>query len=326
MSLINNKPEINDDEIRIIKPEGKTDFKDNPEKSKNLNLPEYTLVHSYLAPEMKRRLPQRRRWWKRPWLLVSVILFICAVSVFFWWEISKDIKSLTSYDLEPEVYDEEVYYKVKPNSASSIINSDGYVQINDTLVSGNPLSIYRPLNMTPRLMLGPQTLKDTTAGFVLQAADVRADNGGIVGAYVYQGKLLSRGNSKAGFCAIINGKIILGVADSTPYLEQAIDSEGYFFRQYPLVVGGQMVENNLQTSSLRKALAQLNGETIVVMTKGKMTLNQFARILIDMGVSEAIYLVGSTSYGFARTKEGSLQYFGERVEDPATNVNYIVWN
>ena len=161
---------------------------------------------------------------------------------------------------------------------------------------------------------------------MVQAADVRGDNGEILGAYVSEGNLLSRGNSKAGFCAIINGKLIIGVADYTPYLEQAIESGGYFFRQYPLVVGGQAVENKLNLSSLRRALAELNGEIVVIMGDKKQTLNEFSQTLVDLGVSNAIYVIGGNEApGYAKDEKGNRIEFGKKCDSPYPNSNYIIW-
>ena len=158
-----------------------------------------------------------------------------------------------------------------------------------------------------------------------QAADVRADNGGIVGAFVKNGILISRGDSKAGFCAIIDGKPMIGVADATSYLDRAIESGGDFFRQFPLVVGGQVVENDRAGKALRKALVEINGDIAVVSSREKLTFNEFSKALVSLGVSNAIYLVGSTSYGTYRTSDGKRKDFGERVDDPFPNASYIIW-
>ena len=79
----------------------------------------------------------------------------------------------------------------------------------------------------------------------------------IAGAYVVKGELLSKGEAKAGYCSIVNGEVNIGVADATPMLEEALMKDGYFFRQYPLVAGGQLIENKLKGAALRKALAVL---------------------------------------------------------------------
>lgn len=108
-------------------------------------------------------------------------------------------------------------------------------------------------------------------------------------------------------------------------MEQAIENGGYFFRQYPLVVGGQVVENKLKPSSLRKALAELNGEIVVIMNDRKQTLNEFSQTLVNLGVTNAIYLIGSSAPGFAIDKEGHRIDFGKEVENPPLNSNYIIW-
>ncbi len=210
-------------------------------------------------------------------------------------------------------------------SAEEVRTSAGYVEIRDTVINGNALAIFTPRGATPRLHVGTDVLEDEEAVLVVQAADVRQDNWNIVGAYVLEGELLSKGQSKAGFCAIINGVLTIGVADATPFLEQAIESDGYFFRQYPLVVGNQVVENKPKGRSLRKALAEWNGEMRVVMSRTALSFSDFSQTLVDLGVSNAIYLVGSSAYGFAVDKGGQRRDFGRRGENAPQNVNYIVW-
>lgn len=288
--------DINDDEIRIISSEKKyTEKKDLPIVS----------------------ISSKKKW--NYWWIIGIVLFIGALAVFFWWEVKKDVE-------EPELFEiptEKTLSQV-PVTEDPFIGK-GYVDIQDTVINKVPLVIFTPRNLKARLDIGTQVLQDTAPSFVVQAADIRRDNGEIVGAYVSKGNLLSKGQAKAGFCAIIDGKITLGVATSTPYLEQAIESDGYFFRQYPLVVGSQVVDNKLPSSSLRKALAELNGQIVVVMSQKKLTLNEFSETLVDLGVSNAIYLVGSTAYGFAKDKNGNKVEFGKEQEHPSRNTNYIVW-
>ncbi len=201
----------------------------------------------------------------------------------------------------------------------------GYILVSDTIVNKVVLSIFKPINLTPTLNIGTGTLNDSTAKFVVQAADVRDDNGGIVGAYVNKGELISKGQAKSGFCAIIGGKITVGVADATPFLEQALETDGYFFRQYPLVVANQIVENKPKGESLRKALAELNGEPVVIMSREEMTFHDFSQNLVDLGVTNAIYLVGGKGYGFAIDENGQKITFGRQLKKMHENTNYIVW-
>ena len=59
-----------------------------------------------------------------------------------------------------------------------------------------PLDIYIPHNAVPELVLGVPSLQDKSIVLTTQAADIRADNGKIVGAFVLKGKPLSWGLSK----------------------------------------------------------------------------------------------------------------------------------
>ena len=310
MSLLPN--DIKDDEIRIISSE------------RNLS------VNTFYKEETENNnhKPDKPKW--KLWVIITAILFIGGLCVFFWWEVKVDTEQtekLISYPEEiGEAYpDVESADNVSIPVPGTAVSEKGFVETYDTVINKVPLTIFKPKNLTPKLHIGIDALSDTTASFVVQAADVRKDNGQIVGAYVSEGNLLSRGQSKAGFCAIINGKLIIGVADSTPYLEQAIETGGYFFRQYPLVVGGQIVDNKLKYSSLRKALAELNGEIVVIMNDKNQTLNEFSQTLVDLGVSNAIYLIGSVAPGFAIDEDGNRIDFGKEFETPSVNSNYIIW-
>ncbi|MDE6271175.1 MAG: hypothetical protein K2M12_10040, partial [Muribaculaceae bacterium] len=91
-----------------------------------------------------------------------------------------------------------------------------FVEVRDTVVDGTGILVLTPIHAVPRLAVGPDALNDSSAVLVVQAADVRADNGNIAGAFVLNGDLISKGEAKSGFCAIINGEIFIGVADATP--------------------------------------------------------------------------------------------------------------
>lgn len=217
--------------------------------------------------------------------------------------------------------------EITPVTETTAAAAKPYCEITDTVAGGHRFLLLTPRQATPSLGLGAKALNDTSAVLVVQAADIRRDNGNIVGAYVLQGKLLSKGQAKSGFCAIINGKMTIGVADSTPLLEQALETDGYFFRQYPLVVGGQVVENKPKGKSLRKALAEIGGAPTVVLSRDKMAFGDFSQALAELGATNAIYLVGSASYGFATDQEGRKIDFGIPGETSSLpeNTNYLIW-
>lgn len=194
----------------------------------------------------------------------------------------------------------------------------------DTTVNGVTLTMLTAVNAVPTLEIGNKCLDDTTAVLAVQAADVRGDNGQIAGACIVDGQVVSRGVRKAGFCAIVDGAITIGIAESTPLYEQAAESGGYFFRQYPLVAEGLVVENKPRGKSQRKALAEINGKIVVVMSQERLTFHDFSEALVEIGAKNAIYLVGSTAYGHYHIGNKTVP-FGKRIEHPMSQTNYLVW-
>ena len=206
----------------------------------------------------------------------------------------------------------------------------GYTEIQDTLINDIPIRIYIPHNADLSLHIGRMNRKDTTVIFAAQAADVRADNGGIVGAFVLKGEPKAWGLSKKGYCASINGQITIGVADNSPLFEQATEEGGYFFRQYPLVSNGEIVENELKGKSIRRGICERQGEIFMVETGTPESFHDFSQALVDLKVNQAVYLVGSSAYGWAVDQTGTIHEFGDdnyytgRRKMPK-NTSYIVW-
>ena len=202
----------------------------------------------------------------------------------------------------------------------------GFIEMADTTINDIPMQIYLPHQVSMSLHLGTLNRNDASILFATQAADVRADNGGIVGAFVLQGEPMAWGGSKQGYCAIINDTVTVGVAENSPYFEEATEKGGYFFRQFPLVDKGKLVENELKGKSIRRALCDRNGEIFIVGTLTPESFHDFSQALVDLGVDNAIYLVGSNSYGWATDAEGQRHPFGN--PDPPKkkwkNISYLL--
>lgn len=206
----------------------------------------------------------------------------------------------------------------------------GYTEIKDTLINDIPIKIFIPHNAELSLHIGKMDKEDKSVIYAAQAADVRADNGGIVGAFVLNGEPKAWGLSKKGFCASINGKVTIGMADNSPLFEKATEEGGYFFRQYPLVSNGQAIDNEPKGKSVRRAICDRQGEIFMVETGSTESFHDFAQALADLGVNQAVYLVGSSAYGWAIDETGAVHEFGEdnyytgRRRMPK-NTSYIVW-
>lgn len=266
------------------------------------------------------------------WIIISVLVF-ATIGIL--------VLMLQKHSNEQQVAASEEPALFEPMAESKSINSQrlgrevdslqmGFTEIIDTLVNDIPIRVFIPHNAELSLHIGKVDKTDKNIIYVAQAADVRADNGGIVGAFVLKGEPRAWGLSKKGFCASINGEITIGVADNSPLFEKATEDAGYFFRQYPLVCNGELVENELKGKSIRRAICDRQGEIFMVETGTIESFHDIAQALVDMGVDQAIYLVGSSAYGWAVDEAGEIHEFGEdnyytgRRKMPK-NTSYIVW-
>ena len=260
------------------------------------------------------RKPFYRKWWF--WAAVATAIALLVTVLVLFLRPSPDCDAtVTEVPIEPV-----------PVAPTIVKTEPATVLVRDTSVNDVPLRLYTPVNAVPELCIGIPDTNDKSLILALQAADIRADNKEIVGAFVLKGELLARGVAKKGFCAILDGKVQLGVAESTPLFEEATDQDGYFFRQYPLVNQGKMVENKPKNKSLRYALCELDGRIVVVSSLDKESFHDFAQALADLGVQNAIALTGGQSYGFCRDSENGFQSWGGvKMWKGFPNVNFIMW-
>ena len=214
---------------------------------------------------------------------------------------------------------------IKPFGDYSDTTGFSYTELIQKTINDIPLSIYIPHNATPELCLKAPNYKDKNIILATQAADIRRDNKKIVGAFVLKGTPLAWGLSKKGYCSIIDGKLSIGVADNSPLFEEATEKEGYFFRQYPLVENKRLIENEPKNKSIRKALCERAGEIFVVKSETPESFHDFAQALVDLGVNNAIYLVGSASYGFRHDENGNVEEFSEQRVSKYKYESYILW-
>lgn len=281
---------------------------------------------------------------RRRWVIVSLFLLTLAVFVLLILLCGGQSRKETAEEsvaaveeVEPALFEpvevsveleEAVQTIALGNRADSI--APGYVEFRDTLINDIPLRLFIPHNADMSLHIGKMDYSDTTVVYAAQAADVRADNGGIVGAFVLKGEPLAWGLSKKGYCASINGVVSVGVAGNSPLFEQATEQGGYFFRQYPLVSDGVIVENEPKGKSIRRGICDRRGEIFMVETGSAESFHDFSQALVDLGVDQAVYLVGSSAYGWAVNEAGEVyefgdkNYYGGRRKQPK-NTSYIVW-
>lgn len=271
--------------------------------------------------------PERKTRW---WIWVAAVAAVVGISILIMAQHGETAEPEHVLEVfEPVVEDTTAAQEkeaLTPFGTCDTLTTEAYTEMVRKEVNDIPLKLYIPHNAVASLVIGIPNMKDDDIILSTQAADIRADNGKINGAFVLKGKPLAWGLSKRGYCSIINDVITVGVADNSPLFEEATEKEGYFFRQYGLVDNGMLVENELKNKSLRRAICSRHGEVFVAITETRESLHDFAQALVDIGVENAIYLVGADAYGFSRSKEGELELFhNESNYGHFRNNNSIVW-
>lgn len=263
---------------------------------------------------------ERRRRKLGGWIALALVTLIGLAMILFW------PKPQPKENVEGIF--ESSYETVAIKALGSEAALSPYAERLDTVVTGHPLTLYIPHHATPRLFVGNPDEEARQAVMAFQAADIRADNREILGDFVLAGQRLSRGISKKGFCAIIDGKVTIGIGEDTPFLAEAISRGGSFFRQYALVDEGTPVENNPKNKTIRKALCERAGQVFVVVSANDETIQDFSKALANLGVDNAIYLVGSDmAFGWTVDEAGNREQFGKDDHRPEfRNESYILWN
>ena len=256
-------------------------------------------------------------------LIGMLFAIIIAIIIFF---LSKK-EQAPEYYFEPEQTIQATHQSVSIATADSVKSMENisYTEVFEETANDVPLLIYIPHNATMSLCVGMPDKSDSKIVFAAMAADIRKDNMQIVGDFVLAGRQIARGVAKRGYAAITDNKITIGIGESTPLLQQTIDSKGFFFRQYPLVSNGELVENKPKNKSIRRALAVSNERIIIVESKNRESFHDFSQALIDIGVSDAIYLVGGDSFGWYYNHEHVRQEFGKELPDIPDNISFIIW-
>ncbi len=281
-------------------------------KNYNINMDDEVQILGMKKPERPKPLPMSKKQ-------KFIIFLVCALSVI--------ATLICILPLLLNKNNQDNYQQVKefpPKQNEQIKSEQAFIEVLDETVNDVPLLVYVPHHGQLELSMTMPERTDQSIIFVAEAADVRADNGGIVGDYVLAGQQLAHGKRKEGFCAILDNEIIIGMAGETGILTKAITQKGYFFRQYPLVRDSQVIENEPKGKSIRRAIAIRNNKVIMVESRSRESFHDFAQALVDIGISNAIYLCGGSAFGWYRASDDTITTFGQEKEI-ASGTNYLVW-
>lgn len=251
--------------------------------------------------------------------VIGIVGLIVLLSFVFGKRNAQHIEAKMKLDENPSAVSE------RTANLKSSSNSNAYLVFKDTVINDIPMRMIFPENCKMKLYQGKLPQGEDIL-FALPAADVRSDKDAPTGAFVVDGELISKGQSKYGFCAIIGNEITIGRQLQTKLFERSIENNGSFFRQYSLVSDGKLIDIPPKGKSLRRALCYVNGKIMVVLTQDKESFHDFSQALVDLGVKEALSLPGADAILHFVDTTGALVTQGQALQDKPKSENYLIWS
>lgn len=263
-------------------------------------------------------------------LILGLILLVIILFVYFSFIKEEDrIKELdipVSVTVNSNMRKLELQSKLKTTSHPA-------VSVTNENIMNVEMNMYEIHDLQAELTFKKPDTLDQDVYLFCRSADYEK-NGSYLGTIVMQGKLIKADMRKRyGYCAMLNGNIVIGSSSQDEICEAIAEQEGSFFRQQLLLSDGEIPhEFYLHGKVERRALARKIDDKdvdhlVLVETVNKETLFDFANALRDYGFIDAIYITGGKDYGFYRDSTGIVHTMGSYLllHDESIQVPWLVF-
>jgi len=151
------------------------------------------------------------------------------------------------------------------------------------------------------------------------------------GLIYLNGKLTSgqKPSSGKGLVSISLGEIeILNINQLGQFLNSRKDSKFSLFQQWYLIEKNKRGENPFPKSKLQmRVIAKTKNETFVIESDSNVDSELFISTLINMGVSDAVYLdMGSWSEGWYKDSDNKIKSIGNDKSNTKRQTNWILFH
>lgn len=152
----------------------------------------------------------------------------------------------------------------------------------------------------------------------------------VVGTSVSNGKKrIYPTDAETAYCLIIGEEVKIESmsVNHKSAIETAVKQKGDYFQQMHLVEDAEAKTCEIfkNRATFRRALAQKEGETHLVESLDRMTIDDFIQSLIFLGYEQAIYLdMGSWSEGWYRNEDNEIIRIGNNWKSSHLQTNWLV--
>lgn len=179
------------------------------------------------------------------------------------------------------------------------------------------LNMYEIRGLKAELSFDEPDTTQTDVYLYSRCADYGKD-GKILGSMVQAGKLISDDNTRLGYCAMVGGNTVIGIARNEAVRDYTMENNGYFFRQFILVSNGEIPRVfHLHKKVERRALARMDDHIYYIESRHAETMWDFADAIRRYGFIDAIYITGGDQPSFYRTSDGEHHLIGNPENMPS---------
>lgn len=198
---------------------------------------------------------------------------------------------------------------------------------NDTIT----LLVYRPINCKAQFTTSRPDSNDTKIKLSVAAAFTAQNLKSIMGNYIIDGKVKGGKKLKStGYAAIFDNKVIIKPSTEkiNSYKNLAIRKKGDLFQQMLLVKDSNLVPCKIfgKKATYRRALAIINDTPCVIESEVRLSIDDFSRALIRMGIKNALCLdMGTWSKGWLRTENNNYTSIGKLTSSTKDQTNWLIF-
>ncbi|MED9962976.1 MAG: phosphodiester glycosidase family protein [Bacteroidales bacterium] len=152
----------------------------------------------------------------------------------------------------------------------------------------------------------------------------------VVGTSVSNGKKrIYQTDAETAYCLIVGEEVKIEALSENhkSAIETAVKQKGDYFQQMLLIENAEAKSCEIfkNRATFRRALAQKEGETHLIESLDRMTIDDFIKTLISFGYQQAIYLdMGSWSEGWYRNEGNEIIRIGNNWKSSHLQTNWLV--
>lgn len=249
----------------------------------------------------------KRKWMKRLLALLAVGCLMVAIwAGYYFWNYYYNIGVPIS--VTPEQNIAKLQQPAKLEVPEVVMTSDS--------ILGVAMDFYAIHGQKASIEFEEPDTADTTVYLYCRSADHTAD-GKYLGSLVANGKEYLSDQSRLGYMAMADGRMVIGVSRSDKAKDYAQNRGGSFFRQFILVSDGVIPSRFFLHGKVeRRAIGRIDDQLYFIATRHKETLWDFADALREYGFIDAIYITGGADHIFYRSIDGARHDIGDTADYP----------